>query len=149
MLNTIYGYLLILTLVYSDTIYSILINKLPLYLVCVIESLPGLVRVVVSAPVGRHHHCNITIRGVDEISRNTNVNYSLLPTKLPANKHLMKSPKLFPHSSLSAVQKMPLWKVYCNSNMSIILWSKFQVTHAAPDVDQHQHHEQNLGEDSD
>ena len=44
---------------------------------------------------------------------------------------------------------MPLWKVYCNSNMSIILWSKFQVTHAAPDVDQHQHHEQNLGEDSD
>ena len=24
-----------------------------------------------------------------------------------------------------------------------------QVTHAAPDVDQHQHHEQNLGEDRD
>ena len=53
--------------------YYLLINKLPLYLVCVIEPLPGLVRVVVTAPVGRHHHCNITIRGVNDISRNTNV----------------------------------------------------------------------------
>ena len=39
--------------------YYLLINKLPLYLVCVIEPLPGLVRVVVAAPVGRHHHYNV------------------------------------------------------------------------------------------
>ena len=43
---------------------------------------------------------------------------------------------------------MPLWKKDL-LKLKYIHHCVEQVTHAAPDVDQHQHHEQNLGEDRD
>ena len=72
-------------------------------MICFIILLLAILRVAVSTPVGHNHdyHCHALIVKEIEI-------IFFLPEKLPANKHFITRPKFWPHSSSSAVQKIPL-----------------------------------------